>query len=86
MWSHLPGRAPSTSKTPRTSPSGETLAARRLRRAPSGHAARRPRVVKLQDRWHKPFLVDFPHVPVSKGSVSDERLRTYLDGKTTSAS
>lgn len=40
-------------------------------------------VVKLQDRWHHPFLVDFPLVPVHKGSVTDERLRDYLDGKTT---
>jgi Fe2+ transport system protein FeoA len=40
-------------------------------------------VVKLQDRWRTPFLVDFPRVPVDKGSVSDERLRAYLDGKTT---
>jgi hypothetical protein len=40
-------------------------------------------VVKLQDRWHQPFLVEFPHVPVQKGSVTDERLREYLDGKTT---
>jgi hypothetical protein len=40
-------------------------------------------VVKLQDRWRQPFLVDFPLVPVAKGSVSDERLRAYLDGKAT---
>jgi hypothetical protein len=40
-------------------------------------------VVKLQDRWRHPFLVDFPHVPVAKGSVSDERLRSYLDGRAT---
>ena len=40
-------------------------------------------MVKLQDRWRQPFLVDFPHVPVAKGSVNDERLRAYLDGTLT---
>lgn len=40
-------------------------------------------VVKLQDRWRHPFLVDFPLVPVEKGSVSDECLRAYLDGTAT---
>ena len=35
-------------------------------------------VVKLQDRWHRPFLIRVPHVHVSKGSVSDEHLRSYL--------
>ncbi len=38
-------------------------------------------VVKLQDRWHEPFLVDFPLVPIKKGSVTDERLRTHLQRK-----
>jgi hypothetical protein len=40
-------------------------------------------VVKLQDRWRQPFLVDFPHVALDKGSMSDERLHAYLDGKLT---
>ena len=35
-------------------------------------------VVKLQDRWHRPFLVRIPHVHVSKGSVSDDLLVSYL--------
>jgi hypothetical protein len=40
-------------------------------------------VVKLQDRWHEPVLVDFPLVPVEKGRVTDAVLRSYLDGKAT---
>lgn len=39
-------------------------------------------VVKLQDRWRQPFLVDFPHVPIDKGVVSDDLLRAYLGGMT----
>jgi hypothetical protein len=41
-----------------------------LGRLPVGHA-----VVKLQDRWPAPFMVSFPLVKISKGSVSDSRLR-----------
>lgn len=40
-------------------------------------------VVKLQDRWRKPFLVDFPLVPVEKGTVTDAALAAYVAGKTT---
>jgi len=35
-------------------------------------------VVKLQDRWHHPMLVDFPPVPLAKGSITDDVLRAYL--------
>lgn len=41
-----------------------------LGQAPVGQA-----LVKLQDRWHKPFRVRFPHVAVQKGSVSDSDLK-----------
>jgi len=33
-------------------------------------------VVKLQGRWPRPFLIRFPLVPVEKGAVTDERLRS----------
>lgn len=42
-------------------------------RLPVGHA-----VVKLQDRWHEPFLIRIPEVDVSKGSVSDSDLARYV--------
>jgi len=32
-------------------------------------------IVRLQGRWHKPFLVRFPHVAVRKGAVTDSELR-----------
>jgi hypothetical protein len=31
-------------------------------------------IVKLQGRWFRPFLVKFPLVPVSKGSITDDEL------------
>ena len=40
-------------------------------------------IVKLQGRWNKPFLVEFPLVKVKKGAVSDELLRSYLQGSRT---
>ena len=33
-------------------------------------------LVKLQGRWHRPFLVRFPEFAIEKGRVSDEDLRT----------
>jgi len=35
-------------------------------------------IVKMQDRWTRPFLVAFPHVPIQKGIVSDGTLRRIL--------
>lgn len=35
-------------------------------------------VVKLQDRWRRPFLVQFPLVHLKKGQFTDDRLRAYL--------
>jgi len=35
-------------------------------------------VVKLQDRWRYPFLVQFPLVRVNKGAVTDELLQAYM--------
>ncbi len=40
-------------------------------------------VVKLQDRWPRPFLVSFPLLRFQKGAVSDARLRAYLDNRPT---
>ena len=35
-------------------------------------------IVKLQDRWRKPFLVQFPLVDVPKGMVTDAVLKRLL--------
>ena len=35
-------------------------------------------IVKLQDRWARPFLTHFPLIAVKKGVVSDDVLRCYL--------
>lgn len=37
-------------------------------------------VVKLQDRWRQPFLVQFPHIQVAKGAVTDDLLKKYING------
>ena len=37
-------------------------------------------IVKLQDRWTRPFLVRFPLVNVKKGFVTDEVLKSGLKG------
>ncbi len=37
-------------------------------------------IVRLQGRWHDPFLVAFPLLDVKKGSVSDEDLRRRFVG------
>jgi hypothetical protein len=36
-------------------------------------------IVKLQDRWTRPFLVRIPLVPHDKGAMTDQRLRVYLE-------
>lgn len=51
-----------------------------LSRLPVGQS-----IVKLQDRWHQPFLVQFPLVNVDKGSVSDDDLRAYVQSNARSA-
>jgi hypothetical protein len=38
-------------------------------------------IVKMQDRWRRPFLVQFPLIEVEKGSVTDEALARYLKDK-----
>lgn len=43
---------------------------------PVGHG-----IVKLQNRWHQPFLVRFPLVQVEKGAVTNDRLHAFLIGK-----
>jgi hypothetical protein len=40
-------------------------------------------IVKLQDRWRKPFLIQVPLVGVRKGLVTDELLARYLVGTLT---
>ena len=37
-------------------------------------------IIKLQDRWMKPFLVRFPLVDIQKGLVTDEILLRYSSG------
>lgn len=38
-------------------------------------------VAKIQGRWHKPFVINVPHIPIKKGSVIDkmigEMMRPY---------
>jgi hypothetical protein len=40
-------------------------------------------IVKLQDRWRRPFLVQIPLVPVRKGLVTDEVLEGFVRGSVT---
>jgi len=40
-------------------------------------------VVKLQDRWRKPFLVQFPLLDIEKGRVTDEVLKQLRNGSLT---
>lgn len=35
-------------------------------------------IVKLQDRWRRPFLVKFPLMEIDKGAMNDEALKRYL--------
>jgi len=35
-------------------------------------------IVKLQNRWRRPFLVEFPLVSIKKGLVTDEILKQYV--------
>ena len=37
-------------------------------------------IIKLQDRWMKPFFVKFPLVDIQKGMVTDEVLLRYFSG------
>ena len=40
-------------------------------------------IVKLQDRWRKPFLIEVPLIKVRKGSVTDDLLERFLKGSLT---
>jgi len=40
-------------------------------------------IVKMQNRWRWPFLIQIPHVHVDKGAVSDAALAAYLRQDTT---
>ncbi|MCC6680504.1 MAG: hypothetical protein IT445_06335 [Phycisphaeraceae bacterium] len=46
---------------------------RYLAMLPVGHG-----IVKLQDRWHQPFLIRIPQMDIAKGAMTDEKLRDYL--------
>jgi len=37
-------------------------------------------IVKLQGRWFKPFLVQFPHFPLIKGAVTDKDVKKRMAG------
>lgn len=39
--------------------------------------------MKLQSRWTRPFLVQFPLVPMSKGAVTDDVLSRHLSSAAT---
>jgi len=40
-------------------------------------------IVKLQDRWRKPFVINVPFVKVRKGLVTDDLLAKFLQGSLT---
>lgn len=41
-------------------------------------------IVKFQGkRWHKPFLIQIPHIKIRKGSMTDNLLRGYFKGNRT---
>jgi hypothetical protein len=40
-------------------------------------------IVKLQDRWRRPFLIQIPLVKVRKGGVTDNLLTRFLEGSLT---
>jgi hypothetical protein len=42
-------------------------------------------IVKLQDRWRRPFLIKAPLVEVRKGLVTDELLGRFVKGSLTAA-
>lgn len=46
-----------------------------LSRLPVGQA-----IVKMQDRWREPFLIEIPHVPVEKGAISDAAFKQANTG------
>lgn len=38
-------------------------------------------ICKLQDRWRQPFLVQFPHISISKGAVTDGSVQAIVRSK-----
>jgi hypothetical protein len=48
-----------------------------LRKLPVGHGF----MLRRMSEFHEPFLVEFPFVPVKKGSVSDEDIKRHMVGK-----
>lgn len=53
----------------------ETDERRFLGQLPVGRA-----IARLQSRWHKPFVLDIPLVPLRKGVVTDDMLREKAEG------
>jgi hypothetical protein len=37
-------------------------------------------IVKLQNRWHAPFLLKFPYVPLHAGKIPDEAIKAKMGG------
>ncbi len=37
-------------------------------------------IVKLQNRWHAPFMLKLPYVPIKTGTTTDEAIRARMDG------
>ncbi|MBL1214698.1 MAG: ATP-binding protein [Ignavibacteriae bacterium] len=35
-------------------------------------------VAKIQGRWHKPFMIHVPHIPIKKGSVDDKMISEVM--------
>ncbi len=35
-------------------------------------------VAKIQGRWHKPFMIHVPHIPIRKGSVNDKMISEMM--------
>ena len=35
-------------------------------------------VAKIQGRWHKPFMIHVPHIPIKKGSVNDKMVHEMM--------
>jgi hypothetical protein len=35
-------------------------------------------VAKIQGRWHKPFMIHVPHIPIKKGSVNDKMISEVM--------
>jgi len=48
-----------------------------LRKLPVGHGF----MLCRMSNFHDPFLVEFPHIELKKGSINDDMLKTHMQGK-----